>query len=79
MNSSSVSTNVGSKGEYVVDGVDSDGRKWYAAWIPTNDFDAHTEWPLGSQLLSAGYRNQSGSWTSSGVYLSAAPVILEHP
>jgi len=79
MNSSSVSINVGSKGEYVVDGRDSDGKKWYAAWIPTNDFDAEMEWPLGSQLLSTGYRDQSGSLTSSGVYLSAAPVILEHP
>jgi hypothetical protein len=79
MGPGSVSINVGPKGEYVVDGRDSAGKRWYAAWIPSNDFDANIEWPLGSQLLSAGFQIQSGRHASSSMYLSAVPVILGHP
>jgi hypothetical protein len=60
-------------GSIVVTGSDAVGKPFYAAWLPTDMFDAAQAWPRGSQLLKEGFRPRTGPDPAA---ISAAPLVL---
>jgi len=60
-------------GSIVVTGADAAGKPFYAAWLPTDVFDASQAWSKGSQLAKEGFRVRAGPDPAA---LSAVPLVM---
>jgi hypothetical protein len=77
LNSSKLPTQtVGENGEIVVSGQQADGKSFYAAWIPTNNFTVSLAWPQGAKLSSSGFRRSPGAAAAGGTTISAVPTVM---
>jgi hypothetical protein len=66
---------VGSQGEIIVSGQKSDGKAFYAAWLPTNNFQDAADWSQGSKLASSGF-HMLATAASSATNVTAVPTVL---
>lgn len=60
-------------GSIEITGTDASGKGFYAAWLPTDTFDASQAWSKGSQLVKEGFRARAGPDPAA---LSATPLFL---
>jgi hypothetical protein len=60
-------------GSIVVTGSDAAGKPFYAAWLPTDAFDAAQAWSKGPQLAKEGFRVQAGPDPAA---ISATPLVM---
>jgi hypothetical protein len=67
---------VGQNGEIVVSGQQADGRAFYAAWLPTNNFSDAQPWSQGLKLSSAGFRPLGAAAAGTATSISAVPTVL---
>jgi hypothetical protein len=65
---------VGSSGEITVQGKETGGASFYAAWLPTNNFSDIRPWSQGTKLASSGFGRLSAS--SGPPDLAAVPTLL---
>ena len=64
---------VDADGSIVITGADAGGKSFYAAWLPTDMFDASQAWSKGSQLATEGFRAQVGPDPAA---ISATPLLM---
>ena len=69
---------LGPSGEIIVSGQQSDGKTFYAAWLPTNNFTDSQAWARGSQLASSGYRRLAAD-SNTQPTVNAVPTVLVQP
>jgi hypothetical protein len=69
----------GPGGEYVVSGITAAGKKFTAAWLPTNSFTAAKEWTGSHRALESGMKVLGGHQLVNGNSVSAEPVLLVQP
>jgi polysaccharide biosynthesis protein PslG len=76
LQSSKVTQSTGSDGEIIIKGQGQDGKTWYAAWLPSNNYAARRNWTLGAQLLHGGYHLVGAAATAADVAVSASPIVV---
>lgn len=70
----------GTDGEIVVSGTESNGKTYYAAWLPTNNLTDSHPWTQGVSLSSNGFRPLAAGLNanSSPSVVNAIPTFLVH-
>jgi hypothetical protein len=67
---------VGPEGEIIISGQQADGRAFYVAWLPTNNFLTSQAWVQGAKLSAAGYRRLDPAPASPSGSITAVPTVL---
>lgn len=65
----------GPNGEITITGTLASGQQYYAAWLPTDNFDTTVSSSTATSMLSSGYNSAVAASTSTST-LSAAPLVL---